>query len=139
MTSVRFSWYSMPLLSYSQASIPCQPFNESLVTFGRGTKVLYLWSPDDSYRIACWIWYPPQSRRTVTLSSSFVEPFEAYSTDRELIRIKLSASLNADDIVFIRSDGSPTSPDTVTLAVGRIIKRAGLKDIRIHDLTYNQG
>ena len=44
--------------------------------------------------------------------------------------------MNADDFVFIRPDGSPINPNAVTLAFRRIIKRAGLKDIRIHDLRH---
>ncbi len=35
-----------------------------------------------------------------------------------------------------RPDGSPINPNAVTLAFRRIIKRAGLKDIRIHDLRH---
>ncbi len=52
------------------------------------------------------------------------------------MRIQLGVSLNADDFVFIRPDGSPINPNAVTLAFRRIIKKAGLKDIRIHDLRH---
>jgi integrase len=78
----------------------------------------------------------PQSRRTVTLSSSLVELLKAYKADQELLRIQLGVSLDVDDFVFIRPDGSPINPNAVTLAFRRIIKRAGLKDIRIHDLRH---
>jgi integrase len=78
----------------------------------------------------------PQSRRTVTLPSSLVELFKVYRADQELLRIQLGISLNADDFVFIRPDGSPINPNAITLAFRRIIKRAGLKDIRIHDLRH---
>ena len=78
----------------------------------------------------------PQSRRTVTLPSSLVELFKAYLADQELLRIQLGVSLNADDFVFIRPDGSPINPNAITLAFRRIIKRAGLRDIRIHDLRH---
>ena len=77
-----------------------------------------------------------QSRRTVTLPVSLVELFKVYRTDQELLRIQLDISLNTDDIVFIRPDGSPINPSAITLAFRRIIKRAGLKDIRIHDLRH---
>jgi len=40
------------------------------------------------------------------------------------------------NFVFIRLDGSPINPNTITLAFRRIIKRAGLTDIRIHDLRH---
>jgi integrase len=78
----------------------------------------------------------PQSRRTVVLPHSLVELLKVYRFDQELLRIQLGISLNADDFVFIRSDGSPINPNAVTLAFRRIIKKAGLKDIRIHDLRH---
>ena len=76
------------------------------------------------------------SRRTVTLPSSLVELFKAYRADQELLRIQLGITLNVDDFVFIRSDGSPINPSAVTLAFRRIIKRAGLRSIRIQDLRH---
>ncbi len=77
-----------------------------------------------------------QSRRTVTVPPSLVELFKVYRADQELLRIQLGINLHADDFVFIRPDGSPINPSAVTLAFRRIIKRAGLKDIRIHDLRH---
>jgi len=78
----------------------------------------------------------PQSRRSVTLPPSLVELFKRYRADQELLRIQLGVSLNADDFVFIRPDGSPVNPGAVSLAFRRIIKRAGLKHVRIHDLRH---
>lgn len=78
----------------------------------------------------------PQSRRTVTLSSSLVELFKAYRADQELLRIQLGVTLGIDDFAFIRPDGSPINPNAVTLAFKRILKRAGLKGIRMHDLRH---
>jgi len=77
-----------------------------------------------------------QSRRTVTLPPSLVELFKVYRADQELLRIQLGVSLNADDFVFIRPDGSPINPNAVTLAFRRIIKKAMLTSIRIHDLRH---
>jgi len=78
----------------------------------------------------------PQSRRSVILPPSLVELFRVYRFDQELLRIQLGISLNADDFAFIRPDGSPINPNAVTLAFRRIIKRAGVKDVRIHDLRH---
>ncbi|MGB5925202.1 MAG: tyrosine-type recombinase/integrase [Dehalococcoidia bacterium] len=78
----------------------------------------------------------PHSRRTVVLPDSLVELLKAYRFDQELLRIQLGIGLNADDFVFIRPDGSPINPNAITLAFRRIIKRAGLKNIRIHDLRH---
>ena len=78
----------------------------------------------------------PQSRRTVILPPSLVELFKVYRFDQELLRIQLGISLNTDDFVFIRPDGSPINPNAVTLAFHRMIKKAGLRRIRIHDLRH---
>jgi len=77
-----------------------------------------------------------QSRRSVTLPASLVELLKVYRADQELLRIQLGISLDVDDFVFIRPDGSPINPNAITLAFKRIIKRAGLKDVRIHDLRH---
>jgi integrase len=76
----------------------------------------------------------PQSRRTVVLPPSLIELLKVYRFNQELLRIQLGISLGADDFVFIRPDGSPMNPNAVTLAFRRIIKRAGWKGIRVHDL-----
>jgi len=78
----------------------------------------------------------PQSRRTVTLPHSLVELFKVYRADQELLRIQLGVSLEADDFVFIRPDGSPINPNAVTLAFKRITKKAMLRSVRIHDLRH---
>jgi len=78
----------------------------------------------------------PQSRRTVVLPPSLVALLKVYRFDQELLRIQLGIGLNADDFVFARPDGNPINPNAVTLAFRRIIKKAGLKDIRIHDLRH---
>jgi len=72
-----------------------------------------------------------QSRRSVILSPALVELFKAYWIDQELLRIQLGVSLDADDFVFIRPDGSPINPNAVTLAFRRIIKKTGLRRLRI--------
>jgi len=76
------------------------------------------------------------SRRTVILPPSLVELLQAYRFDQELLRIQLDIGLGADDFVFSRADGSPVNPNAVTLAFRRILKRAGLEGVRIHDLRH---
>ncbi len=78
----------------------------------------------------------PKSRRMVVLPKSLVELIKAYRADQELLRVQLGVTLSADDFVFIRPDGSPMNPHAITLAFRRSIKRAGLKNIRLHDLRH---
>jgi integrase len=76
------------------------------------------------------------SRRTVTLPHSLIELLKGYRTNQELLRIQLGVSLEPDDLVFIRHDSNPINPNALTLAFRRITKKAGLKNIRIHDLRH---
>jgi integrase len=59
-----------------------------------------------------------------------------YRADQELLRIQLGINLSNDDFVFIRPDGNPLNPNAVTLAFKRIIRKAGLKHIRLRDLRH---
>jgi integrase len=61
---------------------------------------------------------------------------KAYRIDQEVLRIQLGISLDADDFVFIRPDGSPVNPNAVTLAFRRITEKAGLRGVRTHDLRH---
>ena len=65
-----------------------------------------------------------------------MELLKEYRADQELLRIQLGVNLNNDDFVFIRHDGQPLYPNAVTLAFKRIINKAGLKRIRLHDLRH---
>ena len=76
------------------------------------------------------------SRRSVILPASLVELLKAYRADQELLRIQLGVGLELNDFVFIRPDGTPINPNAVTLAFKRILKRAGLKGYRVHDLRH---
>jgi integrase len=76
------------------------------------------------------------SIRAVTLPTSLVELLKTYRADQELLRVQLGITLEPDDFVFIRPDGTPINPNAVTLAFKRIISKAGLKDIRVHDLRH---
>lgn len=76
------------------------------------------------------------SRRTVALPPSLISLLREYHADQILLRLQLEETLDSDDFVFSRADGSPLAPNAVTLAFKRIIRKAGLKQIRVHDLRH---
>ena len=45
-------------------------------------------------------------------------------------------ALTDDDFVFAHPDGTPWDPSTITHAFGRIIRKAGLPHVRLHDLRH---
>lgn len=74
----------------------------------------------------------PHSRRAVSLPVSLLSLLLAYRADQE----KKGAILGGDDFVFSGYDGAPLSPNAVTLAFRRIIKKAKLNHLRVHDLRH---
>ena len=72
----------------------------------------------------------------MSLSPALVALPKEYRVDQELLRIQLDIGLTDNDFVFIRHDGSPINPNAVTLALQRVIKNAGLKHLRLHDLRH---
>jgi integrase len=49
----------------------------------------------------------------------------------------LGKSLGDSDFVFARPDGTPLDPSTVTHVFHKVTKRAGLEDLRLHDLRHS--
>lgn len=76
------------------------------------------------------------SRRAVSLPVSLVSLLLAYRVDQERKHGELDATLNEDDFVFSGYDGTPLNPSTITLAFRRIIRKAGLGRLRVHDLRH---
>jgi len=50
--------------------------------------------------------------------------------------VELEAILSEDDFVFAGYDRAPLNPNTITLAFRRIIGKAGLGHLRVHDLRH---
>ena len=44
--------------------------------------------------------------------------------------------MQEDDFLFVRLDRKPLNPNAITLAFRRIIRKAGLQHIRVHDLRH---
>lgn len=77
-----------------------------------------------------------KSRRQVSLTPdsgiTLREHYEQQKQDREA----LGMSLDGDSLVFSRLDGTPLPPITVNHAFIRIMRKAGLSGIRMHDLRH---
>ncbi len=78
----------------------------------------------------------PHSRRAVSLPPSLVVLLKEYRSDQKLLRIQLGLTMKEDDFVSIRPDGKPVNPNAITLAFRRIMRRAKLKHLRVHDLRH---
>jgi integrase len=76
------------------------------------------------------------SRRTVSLPPSLTILLRQYKEDQRKLFNQMGGSLSDDDFVFSKPDGSPLDPNVVTHNFTKVVKRAGLPHIRLHDLRH---
>ena len=85
------------------------------------------------------VFRPPKTakgRRIVSLSPSTALVLREHREGQETIRLLQGLRLRDNDLVFSREDGSPLVPNAVTSAWIRLVRRAGLEGIRLHDARH---
>ncbi len=78
-----------------------------------------------------------KGRRTVALPPSAILVLKEHYEKQKLERAMLGMPLTDDDLVFSHLDGSPLLPDSVTHAWIKLVRRTGLKSIRLHDARHS--
>jgi integrase len=78
-----------------------------------------------------------KGRRTVALPPSAVLVLKEHRQKQELERAMIGKPLTDEDLVFAHLDGGPLLPDTITHAWIKIVRRTGLKNIRLHDARHS--
>ncbi len=76
------------------------------------------------------------SRRQIALSPSLALLLRKHKEDQEAMRLFDGTPLQRAGLVFSHIDGSPYNPDSVSQTFRKIIKSAGLKAMRFHDLRH---
>ncbi len=76
------------------------------------------------------------SRRRVAMTPKLALFLKKYREERELLCLQLGTCLSLDDLVFCNPEGKPLDPSVLSHDFARIVKRAGLKGIRFHDLRH---
>lgn len=59
-----------------------------------------------------------------------------YVADQEARGDILGKPLRETDLVFSHSEGTPLDPNTLSHALGKIVHKAGVRHIRLHDLRH---
>ena len=77
-----------------------------------------------------------KSKRLIALSPSTVQVLKDHREKQLLDRAMLGISLKDDDLVFCNSEGKPLLPNTITHAWIRLVRRIGLKGVRLHDARH---
>jgi len=76
------------------------------------------------------------ARRLIAMTPTLAEELKRYQIEQEIQRSFLGIQLHNEDIVFSRPDGKPISPNNVSPAFTKVLRRAGLK-LRFHDLRHS--
>ena len=78
----------------------------------------------------------PHSRRRIALSPSLGLVLRQHRAEQQAQCAVLGKPLTDDNFVFTHPDGTPLDPSTVSHAFGKVIRKAGLPTIRLHDLRH---
>jgi len=76
------------------------------------------------------------SRRRVAMTPKLALFLREYRAERESLYWHLGKQLALDDLVFGSLEGKPLDPSMLSHEFARIAKRAGLEDVRFHDLRH---
>lgn len=77
------------------------------------------------------------SQRVISLSESLVAPLRRHKAEQAQKKLLMGSSYNTDGLVCCRpEDGEPYSSTPVRRKFRRILGKAGLPDIRLHDLRH---
>jgi len=76
------------------------------------------------------------SSRRVSMTPKLGCYLREYRREREILYLELGSVLSLDDLVFANADGEPIDPCTLTHNFARIVRRAGLGNVRFHDLRH---
>ena len=77
-----------------------------------------------------------RSRRVVSLSPSAAQVLEEHRAEQARQMAESGRELGEDDLVFSDLEGRPLRPDTVTHAWVKLVRRIGLKGVRLHDARH---
>ncbi len=76
------------------------------------------------------------SRRRVAMTPKLALFLRGYKAERELLYWQLGQGLALDSLVFGNIEGKPLDPSVLSHDFAKIVKRAGLQNVRFHDLRH---
>lgn len=77
------------------------------------------------------------SSRLVVMTPPLADFLREYSKDRKVLYHELGNNLSLDHLVFSNVEGEPIDPGVLSHSFNRIAKRAGLDNVRFHDLRHS--
>ena len=79
----------------------------------------------------------PKSRREVTLPTLLVDELRREKGRQAEERLRLGPLWTDSGLVVTKEDGTPRSPDNLTHAFGKLVAKAGVRDVTFHDLRHS--
>ena len=76
------------------------------------------------------------SRRRVAMTPKLALFLREYRAERESLYWQLGQLLTLDSLVFSNIEGKPLDPSVLSHDFAKIVKRAGLQNVRFHDLRH---
>jgi integrase len=76
------------------------------------------------------------SRRLVEMTPKLAAFIKGYRQGREALWRDLGKDLSLDDLVFTNPRGNPICSSSLDREFGRVLSKAGLKNVRFHDLRH---
>ncbi len=76
------------------------------------------------------------SRRLVEMTPKLAAFLKGYRQSREALWRELGKELGLDDLVFTNIKGNPICSSSLDREFGHVLNRAGLKNVRFHDLRH---
>jgi integrase len=84
-------------------------------------------------------WSTPKTKagvRTVSLDDDTMAALKVHRSRQNAEKLALGAGYADEDLITAQVDGSSVSPTRITEQFGRLLRRAGLPHIRLHDLRH---
>lgn len=75
-------------------------------------------------------------RRSISLDADTIEQFNSHRKRQIAERLLMGSSWTETGYVFVREDGKPIDEGTVTQLFAKLLKKAGLRHNRLHDLRH---
>jgi integrase len=79
----------------------------------------------------------PASKRTIDLDDPILAVLRAHRLRQNAHRLQMGLRWEDHDLVFPSSVGTPVNPDNCDLDFARLVRLAGVKQIRIHDTRHS--
>ncbi len=77
-----------------------------------------------------------RSRRRVAMTAKLAGFLGEYKLERQRLYYQVGKAMTLDDLVFANHEGGPIDPGVLSHSFARTAERAGLKNVRFHDLRH---